>query len=302
MYQEAIIVVFGRLLTAMVTPLNQQGEVDYKLTKQLVDYLINNGTEGLVVSGTTGESPTLSKSEKLALFETVLEAANGRVPVVAGTGSYNTAETVALTKEVEQLGVEGVLLVSPYYNKPNQKGLYEHFKKVAESVHTPIMLYNVPGRTASNLEANTVIKLAEIDNIVCIKEASGQLDQMADIIERTPDDFVLYSGDDGLTLPILSIGGYGVVSVASHLIGKEMSQMIQSFSEGDLKQAAKWHRQLLPFMRQLFAQPSPVPVKALLNKLGIQVGGVRLPLVGLTDGEYAELNKVYDQLLENINE
>ncbi|GGH82029.1 4-hydroxy-tetrahydrodipicolinate synthase [Pullulanibacillus pueri] len=294
--------VFGRLLTAMVTPFDQHGEVDEKQIKPLVDHLIHTGTEGLVVSGTTGESPTLSKSEKLALFEMVLEATDGRVPVIAGTGSNNTADTVALTKEVEKLGVEGVLLVSPYYSKPNQSGLYEHFKTIAQSVHIPIMLYNVPGRTASNLEADTVVKLAALDNVVCIKEASGDLSQMAQIIERTSDDFVVYSGDDALTLPVLSIGGYGVVSVASHVVGQQMQQMIHDFIDGNVKEAAQTHRLLLPIMKQLFAQPSPVPVKALLNQLGVSVGGVRLPLVGLSDTEQAELSQVYQQFTDKFSE
>ncbi|GGE46101.1 4-hydroxy-tetrahydrodipicolinate synthase [Pullulanibacillus camelliae] len=291
--------VFGRLLTAMVTPFDEHGEVDDKRTRQLVDHLINTGTEGLVVAGTTGESPTLSKSEKLALFETVLEATAGRVPVIVGTGSNNTAESVALTKEVEKLGVEGVLLVSPYYSKPNQAGLYEHFKTIAQSVHVPIMLYNVPGRTASNLSPDTVVKLASIENVVSIKEASGNLDQIAEIIERTPDDFVLYSGDDGLTLPILSIGGYGVVSVASHVIGPQMRELIQAFQKGQFEKAAQYHRHLLPVMRQLFAQPSPVPVKSLLNQLGVEVGSVRLPLVPMTETELTELQQVYQQLSAN---
>lgn len=288
---------FGRLLTAMVTPFDARGKVDEERTRQLVDHLIHTGTEGLVVAGTTGESPVLSENEKLALFETVLEIAGGRVPVIAGTGSNHTEGSIALTKKVEKLGVAGVLLVTPYYSKPNQAGIYEHFKAIAQSVQVPIMLYNVPGRTAVNVSADTVVKLAAIDNIVSIKEASGDLDQMAEIIERTPDDFVLYSGDDGLTLPILSIGGYGVVSVASHVVGPQMSELIQAFENGLLDKAAHLHRRLLPIMRQLFAQPSPVPVKSLLNHLGVEVGDVRLPLVPMMETEQTEVQQVYQQLV-----
>jgi 4-hydroxy-tetrahydrodipicolinate synthase len=287
--------VFGRLLTAMVTPFNEEGKVDSERTRKLVDYLIDHGTEALVVAGTTGESPTLSHDEKLMLFSEVIEASQGRVPVIAGTGSNNTAATIELTKEAEKLGVDGVMIVAPYYNKPNQEGLYQHFKVVAESVHVPVMVYNIPGRAVVNMTPDTIVRLSEIENIVCVKEASGNLDQMAEIIARTPDDFVLYSGDDGLTIPVLSIGGQGVVSVASHVVGKEMSQMINAFVEGDWKQAGMLHRQLLPIMRQLFSAPSPVPTKTLLNELGIAVGDVRLPMVPLTDKEKSDLEQVFNQ-------
>jgi 4-hydroxy-tetrahydrodipicolinate synthase len=285
--------VFGRLLTAMVTPFDENGAIDRDRLVKLVDHLINTGTEGLVVAGTTGESPTLGHDEKLQLFADVLEASKGRVPVIAGTGSNDTAASVELTKEAEKIGVDGVMLVVPYYNKPNQEGMYQHFKTIATSVHLPVMLYNIPGRAGVNLSADTVVRLAEIENIVCVKEASGNLDQMADIIERTPDDFAVYSGDDGLTLPVLAIGGYGVVSVASHVVGKDMQEMIQRFLEGDIERAAEMHRRLLPLMRQLFAAPSPVPTKALLNKLGVEVGGVRPPLVELTEAELRELERIF---------
>ena len=285
--------VFGRLLTAMVTPFDENGAIDRDRLVKLVDHLINTGTEGLVVAGTTGESPTLGHDEKLQLFADVLEASKGRVPVIAGTGSNDTAASVELTKEAEKIGVDGVMLVAPYYNKPNQEGMYQHFKAIATSVHLPVMLYNIPGRAGVNLSADTVVRLAEIENIVCVKEASGNLDQMADIIERTPDDFAVYSGDDGLTLPVLAIGGHGVVSVASHVVGKDMQEMIQRFLEGDIERAAEMHRRLLPLMRQLFAAPSPVPTKALLNKMGVEVGGVRPPLVELTEAELRELDRIF---------
>lgn len=267
---------FGKILTAMVTPFNQDGEINYDETTKLVNYLIDNGTEGLVVAGTTGESPTLTKKEKLELFSHVVKIVDKRIPVIAGTGGNNTQSSIELTKEAEKCGVDAVMLVAPYYNKPNQQGLYTHFKVIAEETTLPIMLYNIPGRSVVKMSAETIIALSKIDNIVSVKEASGDLDQAAEIIENTSDDFTLYSGDDGLTLPVLSIGGDGIVSVASHVIGNEMQEMIQAFEQGDTKKAAKIHRKLLPVMNGLFEAPSPTPVKAALKTKGIQPGGVRL--------------------------
>lgn len=276
---------FGQLLTAMVTPFDQHGEIDVNAVKNLVNYLIANGTNGLVVAGTTGESPTLSTEEKVELFKLVVEVAAGRVPVIAGTGSYNTRESIALTRKAEETGVDGIMLVVPYYNKPSQEGLYQHFKTIAESTSLPIMLYNIPGRTAVNMSVETIVRLSQIDNIVAVKEASGQLDAMAEIINRTPEDFLLFSGDDALTIPVLSIGGAGVISVASHIIGNEMQEMINQFRSGDIQGAAAAHRRLLPIMKGLFAAPNPTPVKAALNMMGVPVGGVRLPLVALNEEE-----------------
>ena len=286
---------FGQVLTAMVTPFDQNGEIDFEATRTLVNYLLANGTDGLVVSGTTGESPTLTIEEKVALFKFVVEVVAGRVPVFAGTGSYNTRDSISLTKLAEEAGVDGIMLVVPYYNKPNQEGLYQHFKAIAESTKLPILLYNIPGRSAVNMTAETVIRLSEIDNIVAVKEASGNLDQMAEIISKTPSDFALYSGDDGLALPVLAIGGNGVISVASHVIGNELQDMINSFNSGDHQKAASEHRRLLPIMRALFAAPSPAPVKAALNMNGIYVGGLRLPLVPLTEEEQRTLQKALPQ-------
>lgn len=283
---------FGRIATAMVTPFDAKGNIDFHKTTRLIEYLINNGTDTLVVSGTTGESPTLSKEEKIALFEHTVKVVDKRVPVIAGTGNYNTRESVELTKKAEKIGVDGILLVAPYYNKPNQAGLYEHFKTIAENTDLPIMLYNIPGRSVVNIEPETVIRLSEIPNIKAIKEAGGNLDQMTEIIANTPDDFELYSGDDGFTLPVLAIGGAGVVSVASHIIGNEMQQMIQAFLAGDHRKAAKLHQKLLPLMKGLFKAPSPVPVKTALQIKGINVGSVRLPLVPLTEDERSELTKL----------
>ncbi|WP_040208871.1 4-hydroxy-tetrahydrodipicolinate synthase [Neobacillus jeddahensis] len=283
---------FGQVLTAMVTPFDQNGEVDFNATKKLINYLINNGSDGLVVAGTTGESPTLSTEEKVALFKFVVDEVAGRVPVIAGTGSNNTRASINLTRQAQETGVNGILLVVPYYNKPSQEGLYQHFKAIAESTTLPIMLYNIPGRSVVNLSVDTIVRLAELPNIVSIKEASGNLNAMAEIISQTPDHFTLYSGDDGLTLPVLAIGGVGVVSVASHVIGNDMQAMVNCFKNGQILEASAAHRRLLPIMTALFAAPNPSPVKAALNMNGIRVGSVRLPLVPLTSDETLTLQKV----------
>ncbi|WP_312473023.1 4-hydroxy-tetrahydrodipicolinate synthase [Neobacillus sp.] len=280
---------FGRVSTAMVTPFDKKGHIDFAKTTQLVNYLIENGTDSLVIAGTTGESPTLSKEEKLALFNHVVKVVNKRIPVIAGTGSNNTYASIELTKKAEQLGVDAILVVAPYYNKPNQEGLYQHFKAVAEATTLPVMLYNIPGRSVINILPETVIRLSKIPNIVAIKDASGDLNAMTQIIANSDDDFVLYSGDDSLTIPVLSIGGVGVVSVASHVIGNEMQEMINVFIDGEIGKAAKLHQQLLPIMQGLFAAPSPAPVKTALQVFGLDVGSVRLPLVGLTEQERTTL-------------
>ncbi|MFT8362653.1 MAG: 4-hydroxy-tetrahydrodipicolinate synthase [Sporolactobacillus sp.] len=288
---------FGRMLTAMVTPFNDKGELSLPLTTKLVEHLIATGSDGIVVAGTTGESPTLTAEEKLTLFAHVVRTVNGRVKVIVGTGGNNTAQSVAFSKEAEKLGVDAVMAVAPYYNKPNQAGLYAHYQAIAEAVTLPVVIYNIPSRSKVNIEAETTIRLSKIDNIVAVKEASGNLDQMAEIISGTDDDFHLYSGDDGLTLPVLAIGGHGVISVASHVIGPQLKAMIDTFLQGNLADAAQAHRAMLPFMRALFAQPSPAPVKAMLNALHISVGGVRLPMVPLTDSEFAQLETIYHSFI-----
>jgi 4-hydroxy-tetrahydrodipicolinate synthase len=286
---------FGQLLTAMVTPFDENGEIDFNSTRTLVNHLIENGTDAIVVAGTTGESPTLTAEEKVELFKFVVEVVGGRVPVIAGTGSNNTRASINLTKQAEAVGVDGIMLVAPYYNKPSQEGMYQHFKTIAEATSLPIMIYNIPGRCVVNISVDTVVRLSEINNIVAVKEASGNLDAMAEIIERTSSDFTLYSGDDGLTLPVLSIGGAGVVSVCSHIIGNEMKDMINHFKNGNREEAAAAHRKLLPIMKALFAAPNPSPVKAALNMKGVQVGGVRLPLIPLSDEETTTLENVLKQ-------
>lgn len=278
---------FGRLVTAMVTPFNEQNQIDYEKTERLIDHLLATGSEGIVVSGTTGESPTLSRAEKLDLFRHVVSYAKGKCHIIAGTGSNDTASSIEFTQEVQSIGVDAVMLVAPYYSRPSQEGLYAHFKALAEATDLPVMLYNVPGRTAVNMTAETTLRLAQLPNVVCVKEASGNLSQMAKIIEHAPEGFELYSGDDGLTLPVLSIGGVGIVSVASHVVGRPMAEMISAFLDGNVAEASRLHRKLLPVFEGLFAYPSPGPTKAALEMLGIAVGGVRLPLVELNEQEKA---------------
>lgn len=272
---------FGQVLTAMVTPFNKEGLIDVDKTKKLIDYLLANGTDALVIAGTTGESPTLSTDEKVALFQLCVEYVNKRVPVIAGTGSNNTGASIELTKKATDIGVDGIMLVTPYYNKPSQEGLFQHFKEIAAVTPLPVMLYNVPGRTAVHLEAQTTIALSKIKNITAVKEASGSLEQMAEIISATHHGFYVYSGDDSMTLPAMSIGADGVVSVASHVIGNELQAMVSSFKNGQVKEAASAHRSLLPVMKAMFLAPNPTCVKFALYKKGVDVGGVRLPLVPL---------------------
>lgn len=282
---------FGRLLTAMVTPMNPDRTVDYKRAAELANHLLASGSDGLVVSGTTGESPTLSKSEKLQLFKTVVQAVGGKAPVIAGTGSYDTAESIELSRQAEESGVDGLLLVTPYYNRPSQEGLYQHFKAIAESVSSPCILYNVPSRTAINMSAQTILRLAEVPNIVGIKECAD-LGQLADVLTGAPEGFTVWSGDDANLLPYLAVGAQGIVSVASHLVGPQMQEMIQAFREGQVEQAAAWHRRLLPVFRGLFAVTNPVLVKAALEMTGFPVGSTRLPLVDATEAERNALREM----------
>ncbi|EQB36366.1 MULTISPECIES: 4-hydroxy-tetrahydrodipicolinate synthase [Virgibacillus] len=283
---------FGQVLTAMVTPFDANGNIDYDQTTVLIEYLLSNGTDGLVIAGTTGESPTLTADEKINLYNHVVKTVNKRVPVIAGTGGNNTKASIELSKEAQQCGVDAVMLVTPYYNKPNQLGLYQHFRTIAEQTELPIMLYNIPGRSIINLTAETTIALSKLSNIVSIKESSGDLDQVSEIIEGTEHDFSVYSGDDSMTLPMLSIGGSGIISVASHIIGKEMQEMVTFFKGGNVRKAARLHRKLLPIMKGLFSAPSPSPVKAALRLKGIETGGLRLPLVELSDQEIQQLKMV----------
>ncbi|MFC7679548.1 4-hydroxy-tetrahydrodipicolinate synthase [Paenibacillus sp. GCM10028914] len=291
---------FGRLITAMVTPFNANGEINWDETSRLIDYLIEEQkTDSIVVAGTTGESPTLSDDEKLKLFQFVVEHAAGRSKVIAGTGSNNTAHSVELTQKAEQCGVDGILLVAPYYNKPNQEGMFLHFKAIAESTKLPIMLYNVPGRTGVSISAATTLRLAQIPNIVATKECVS-LDQITQIAAGAPEGFITYSGDDSSALPALSVGAYGIVSVASHIAGKQMKDMIEAYVQGNVQEAAKLHQKLFPLFKGLFECPNPLPnpsaVKFALIERGYQVGGVRLPLISPSESEAAYIRKVLEDL------
>jgi 4-hydroxy-tetrahydrodipicolinate synthase len=277
----------------MVTPFDGDSRIDRETTRRLIDHLIEEqASDSIVVCGTTGESPTLTDEEKLELFRLAVEHAAGRCRIIAGTGSNDTAHSIHLTKEAEKIGVDGILLVAPYYNRPTQRGLYQHFRSIAEATRLPVMLYNVPKRTGVNLEADTVIRLAhDVPNITSVKEATNDIGQATRIIRGTPDHFLLYSGDDEMTLPFMAIGGHGVVSVASHVAGRKMKRMIEAFLEGNVKEAAALHGELSPLFKGLSVFPNPVPVKYALKLQGLDVGGVRPPLANLTEEEQATVRK-----------
>lgn len=285
---------FGRLLTAMVTPFRDDLSLDEERATTLVRYLLEHGSDGVVVCGTTGESPTLTHAEKERLFRVVKEAAGNR-PVIAGSGNYCTAESIELTRLAERCGLDGAMLVVPYYNNPPQEGLYRHFKMVAEATALPVILYNVPGRTARNMEAQTVARLAEVPNIVGIKEASKNMEQVSEIIARTPPEFVVYSGDDAVTLPMMALGAVGVISVVSHVAGPQIRRMIDAFVARDTAEAAAWQRRLLKLFQTCFITTNPIPIKEALALRGIPgprgCGGVRPPLVEVTESQRQALRE-----------
>jgi 4-hydroxy-tetrahydrodipicolinate synthase len=288
---------FGQVITAMVTPFTEEGAVDYTVAEQLAAHLADHGSDALVVCGTTGESPTLSWDEEYQLFQVVQRAVLGKAKVIAGTGSNSTQEAISATEKAAKLGLDGALLVVPYYNKPPQEGLYHHFQAIAQAVpDLPMMLYNIPGRTGQNLLPETVARLAEIPNITAIKEASGNLDQASQIRALTSEDFALYSGDDSLTLPLMAVGGFGVVSVASHLVGKQIQQMIQLFCSGQVQAAIAAHLKLFPLFKTLFVTTNPIPIKAALRLQGWQVGTTRPPLPDADDTTTAMLQKLLQEL------
>lgn len=290
------VVNFGRLLTAMVTPFTAEGEVDYQGASKLALRLVENGSDGLVIAGTTGESPTLSTEEKIRLFSTVVETVGGKATVIAGTGTNDTKKSIELTKEAEKTGVDGIMAVVPYYNKPPQEGLFQHFKAIAETTSLPVMVYNIPGRTGINITPQTMVRLAQIDNIVALKEAAGDLNQAAEMIKLLPKDFLVYSGDDSLTLPIMSVGGAGVISVAAHVVGRRLKTMVDDYVQGRISEAAKTHQELLPLFKVLFITANPIMVKAALQLLGFEVGSLRLPLVEATSEQLEELKSVLQDL------
>ena len=278
----------GRLLTAMVTPFDDEGQVDYEQAKRLARSLLESGSDGLVVGGTTGEASTLTHDEKLKLFAAIKEAVSGRGAVIAGAGTNDTAASIELSQEAERIGVDGLLLTVPYYNKPTQDGLYRHFEAIARATRLPCILYNIPSRTGVNMTAETTLRLSRVPNIVGIKEASGDLFQIARIIDDAGDEFRLWSGDDAMTLPILAVGGYGVIAVVSHLTGAQMHQIIDDYLAGRTADAGRAHRRLLPLMQILMiAASNPAPVKYALNQVGFRVGAPRLPLVE-PEGDAAE--------------
>ncbi len=282
----------GRLITAMVTPFDEQGRVDYEQAKRLAKALLDSGSDGVLLSGTTGESPSLSVDEKLRLFAEVKSAVGNSGAIIAGAGTYNTDESIELSKLAEREGVDGLLLVVPYYNKPPQEGLYQHFKAIAGSVDLPCILYNVSSRTSLNMTDDTTIRLSEVDNIVGIKEASNDLDQITRIIDGAKPGFLVWSGNDNETFYIMATGGYGVVSVASHLVGNQIKQMMGLLLEGDVERAAAEHRRLLPLFKVLFVVSNPIPVRHSLNNVGFNVGQSRLPLVPLDAKSAAQVEEV----------
>jgi len=286
----------GRLITAMATPFDKNGAVDFKRTEELVEHLIKNGSDGIVVHGTTGESPTLTHEEEYELYKTVKKAVNGRASVIAGTGSNSTETTIKSTKRAQEIGCDAALLVVPYYNKPSQEGLYRHFKAVADNSTIPLILYNIPGRTGINMAPETIAKLSQIKNFIGVKDAAGDVNQTSTIRMLCKDDFIIWSGDDSLTLPMMSVGGYGVISVASHIVGKDIKAMIEAFASGNTKKAQELHIKLMPIFKVLFITSNPSPLKYALSLMGIDCGVPRLPLVEPTEKEKELISKTMKEL------
>jgi len=284
----------GRLLTAMVTPFDDDGEINYKKARKLATALINSGSDGLVIGGTTGESPSMSNDEKIRLFAEVKEEVGEQAAVIAGTTDNNHRNSIELSKEAEGVGVDGLLLTVPAYNKPPMDGLYEHFKAIATATSLPGILYNVPSRTSLNMDHATTLKLAEIDNIVGVKEASSDPVQITQIIDGSPDGFRVWSGNDDETFSIMCTGGYGIVSVAAHIIGKQIQSMMGKILEGDVESAAAEHRRMLPIFKAIFWVTNPVPIKYAVNRAGMDIGGTRLPLWGPDEAFKAKFNPVMD--------
>ena len=279
----------GRVLTAMVTPFSSDGAVDYARARRLAQALIDSGSDGVVVTGTTGEAPTLSAAEKIRLWSEIKDALGDRASVIAGSGDNCTADSVELSREAARTGVDALLLTAPYYNKPPQEGLYRHFAAIAEAVDVPCIFYNVPARTAVNMAAETQIRLSRIANIVGVKEASGNLAQIARVIEGADPSFRVWSGNDEDTIGVMTLGGYGVISVATHLVGRQVASMVQALVDGRSDEAARLHRKMLPLIDALFCVTNPIPVKYALNQLGYDVGPLRLPLCEPDDASAARI-------------
>lgn len=282
---------FGSVVTAMVTPFRQDHTLDLDAARSLASHLYERGSESLVVAGSTGESPTLNHKEKLDLFRAIVEVADGRGKVIAGTGTYDTAETLELSREAEELGADGLLLVTPYYNKPPQRGLLEHFTMVADAVRIPVVAYNIPGRTGIRIEHDTLLKMADVPNIVGVKDSTGDFQAISRLISEAPPDFEVYSGDDWATFGYLCLGAVGVVSVAGHLVGTRIRQMCDLIAAGDIPAARKIHEELTPLFNALFITSNPIPVKTALEMVGLPVGPPRLPLVPATSEERDRIHK-----------
>lgn len=291
---------WGLILTAMVTPFDKNGDVDLKQVENLTKHLYKGNTDGLVLWGTTAESPTLSQMEKENIFRVVKNVAGNKGSIIVSTGTNDTRITIENTKKAQELGADGVMVIVPYYNKPSQDGIYEHFKAVANSTDLPVLIYNVPGRTGTNMSIDTIEKLAKIKNIKAIKESTGDVSRVIDIRNVVPEDFLIYSGDDSLTIPFLSVGGNGVISVASHVVGQEMKEMIDLFLAGKLEQSVKINLELKPLMDAAFYDVNPVPIKIMLNKLGLEVGGVRLPLVMSTEDMEKKILQILETYLQQV--
>ncbi len=289
---------FGTVLTAMITPMHADGSIDYSGAQQLAAYLLEHGSDGLVVCGTTGESATVHKEEKLKLFSAVREVTKEKKKMlIAGTGSNDTADSVELSKKAEAMGADAVLAVTPPYNKPPQEGLYRHFRAIAEAISLPVTLYNVPGRTALNLEPATVGRLAaDVENIVALKEATGDMEQMTRLRAVTPPDFLIYCGEDSVFLPMLSLGACGVISVASHLIGPQLQEMAAAYQKGDTTRALELHDRYFHVFKKLFLCANPVPLKYALNRIGLPAGGYRLPLCEMDDTGKAQIDSMLREI------
>src|SRR3989339_713840 len=287
---------FGKLLTAMVTPFNPDLSVNYDLAGKLALHLVENGSDGLVIHGTTGESPTLTHEEEFELYRVVKKALNGKAALIAGTGSNSTATSIKSTKTAEEIGVDGIMIVVPYYNKPSQEGMYRHFKAVAENTKLPIIIYNIPGRCVVNMTPETTARLAQIKNIVGLKDAAGNSKQTEETRKLTPKDFIIWSGDDGLTLEFMKKGAVGVISVASHIVGPRIKEMINAFDSGDLKKAEAMNQKLDEIFRVLFITSNPTPVKAALEMTGWKVGIPRLPLIEATAAEKEQIKAALGRL------
>lgn len=291
----------GEVITAMITPFDENRQVEYNQVEKLADYLADNGSDGILVAGTTGESPTLTHEEEFEILLSVKSIVGNRAKIIMGAGSNSTETAVTMSKKVAAAGVDAILSVVPYYNKPSQKGLIAHFGEIAKSVDVPIILYNIPGRTGINMQPETVAKLAKLyPNIVAVKQSFSDMETVTELKRLCPEDFAIYSGDDSLTLPMLSLGAHGIISVASHLIGNDIKSMIRNFKSGETKVALNMHNRLFPLFKKLFMAPNPIPVKQALSRLGMCNNYVRRPLTEMDEDQIEELYNILDLYYEKV--